>query len=111
MGIADEVKGRAETLGDKAGDAFDTAKDKAEDALETVKDKAEEVLETVKDKASGIVGNVKETFGSEETPGRVDEPVEDFAAAGAPPEDALDRSAALDEAAAELERHSQPGQL
>ena len=110
MGIADEVKGRAETLGDKARDAFDTAKDKAEDALETVNDKAEEVLETVKDKASGIVGNVKEPS-VPRRPRAGDEPVEDFAAAGAPPEDALDRSAALDEAAAELERHNQPGQL
>jgi uncharacterized protein YjbJ (UPF0337 family) len=111
MGFADEVKGRAEALGDKASDALDTARDTAENAWDAVSDRAEEVIDVVKDKATGLVGSVKERFDTGAEPVAAQGPVEDYAAAGPVPEDVEDRGAVLDEAAAETERHSQPGQL
>jgi hypothetical protein len=105
------VKGKAEALGDKASDALDTARDTAENAWDAVSERAEEAIDVVKDKATGLVGSVKERFDTGAEPVAAQGPVEDYAAAGPVPEDVRDRGAVLDEAAAETERHSQPGQL
>jgi hypothetical protein len=39
MGFLDDIKNKADELGDKAGDAFETAKDKAGDLVDAAKDK------------------------------------------------------------------------
>lgn len=58
MGFADEVKSKAETVGDKASDVLDTAKDKAD----AVGDKAEDALDAAKDKVSEVLDDLKKTF-------------------------------------------------
>lgn len=60
-----------------------------------LKNKAHELVEDVRDKIEG----------------KPEEPVEDFAAAGPPPEVAEENVDYVDEEADELNRHSQPGNL
>jgi vacuolar-type H+-ATPase subunit H len=50
MGFLDDIKNKAEELGDKAGDAFEAAKDKAGDLIDTGKDKAGELVDAAKEK-------------------------------------------------------------
>ncbi len=50
MGFLDDIKNKAEELGDKAGDAFEAAKDKAGDLIDTGKDKAGDLVDAAKDK-------------------------------------------------------------
>ena len=144
MGFADEVKSKAETVGDKAEDALDAAKGKASEVIddlkktfdtdgdgdtsfgevvESVKTKAGELFEDVKDKVSGDksgdeAATAEPVVATTPLAPVVDEPVEDFAAAGpsapesdpAPiaPDPTID---AVQEEAEELERKSEPGTL
>lgn len=50
MGFLDDIKNKAEELGDKAGDAFEAAKDKAGDLIDTGKEKAGDLVDAAKDK-------------------------------------------------------------
>jgi hypothetical protein len=50
MGFLDDIKNKAEELGDKAGDAFETAKDKAGDLIDSGKEKAGGLVDAAKDK-------------------------------------------------------------
>jgi hypothetical protein len=99
MGIANEVKGKAETIGDKAETVLEGARDKIEDAFDAVQDKASELLETVKEKVSGDAS-------------AADPPPGDAAgeSTGVPVEDTASDDA-VDEEAEELDRHSQPETL
>ena len=115
MSFADNLKGKAEALGDRASDALETARDKAEGAWDNVTDKAEDVIGAVQDRAGDLIGTVKERIDSgpapaettptettptettptettptettptETAPDGVPELVEDFAAAGPEP--------------------------
>ena len=137
MGFADEVKSKAETVGDKAEGVLDAATEKASDVLddlkktfdtdgdgetsfgevvETVKTKAGDLFEDVKDKVTGDKTDDEPVAGTPTAEEPAVEPVEDFAAAGpAGPETVSeagdDRLDAIQEEAEELERKSQPGVL
>jgi hypothetical protein len=50
MGFLDDIKNKAEDLGEKAGDAFEAAKDKAGDLIDTGKEKAGDLVGAAKDK-------------------------------------------------------------
>lgn len=50
MGFLDDIKNKAEELGEKAGDAFEVAKDKAGDLIDTGKEKAGDLVDAAKDK-------------------------------------------------------------
>ncbi len=50
MGILDDLKHKAEALGDKAREGFDTAKDKAGDLLDDAKDKAGDLIDDAKER-------------------------------------------------------------
>ena len=50
MGILDDLKHKAEELGDKAREGFDSAKDKAGDLLDDAKDKAGDLIDDAKDR-------------------------------------------------------------
>jgi hypothetical protein len=53
MGSGDEVQGKPETLGEKAGEAFEVVKDKAAAAFDTVKEKTSDIVEGIVDKMGG----------------------------------------------------------
>ena len=50
MGFLDEIKNKAEELGEKAGEAFEAAKDKAGDLIDTGKEKAGDLVDAAKEK-------------------------------------------------------------
>ncbi len=70
MGFADEVKSKAETVGDKAEGVLDAATEKASDVLDDLKKTFDtdgdgetsfgEVVETVKTKAGDLFEDVKD---------------------------------------------------
>ena len=75
MGFLDDIKSKAEELGDKAGDAFEAAKDKAGDLIDTGKDKAGDLVGAAKDKLDtdddGDVDTADATHALDDLKGRV----------------------------------------
>lgn len=53
MGFLDDLKGRADELGDRLGDLGGKAKDKAGDLAGDVKDRAADLVEDVRDRLDG----------------------------------------------------------
>jgi hypothetical protein len=91
MGFLDDIKNKAEDLGEKAGDAFEAAKDKAGDLIDTGKEKAGDLVGAAKDKLDtdddGDVDTADASHAFNDVKGRVsgggDAPA-DQVAAGAP---------------------------
>ena len=89
MGFLDEIKNKAEELGEKAGDAFEVAKDKAGDLIDTGKEKAGDLVDAAKDRLDtdddGDVdgSDAKHAFGElkDRVTGGGDAPVDQVAAA------------------------------